>query len=166
MRFQQASAAAAAAAAAGMPGQFMPPMFYGVMPPRGVPFNGPNPQMANMGAMPKNGMPPHQFRNGPVYGVPPQGGFARNGPAANQFYQQKQRQALGEELYKRIFSRTNDEEAAGKITGMILDLPPQEVVPLLENDELFEQHFKEASAAYESFKQEQQQPQGEEAQQA
>jgi len=47
---------------------------------------------------------------------------------------------------------------------MILDLPPQEVVSLLENDELFEQHFTEASAAYESFKQEQQQaPQTEEA---
>lgn len=145
MRYQQATAAAAAAAA-GIPGQFMPPMFYGVMPPRGVPFNGPNPQQ--MG-----GMPPQQFRNGPGYGVPhPQGGFPRND---NQFYQQKQRQALGEQLYKKVSAKTADEEAAGKITGMILDLPAQEVVPLLENDELFEQHFNEASAAYESFKQEQ-----------
>lgn len=157
MRFQQATAAAAAAAA-GMPGQFMPPMFYGVMPPRGVPFNGPNPQQMN-------GVPPQQFRNGPMYGMPPQGapqgGFPRQqgGANANQFYQQKQRQALGEQLYKKISAKTTDEEAAGKITGMILDLPPQEVVSLLENDELFEQHFTEASAAYESFKQEQQQQQ-------
>lgn len=155
MRYQQATAAAAAAAA-GIPGQFMPPMFYGVMPPRGVPFNGPNPQQMN-------GVPPQQFRNGPMYGMPPQGApqgnFQRNGDNANQFYQQKQRQALGEQLYKKISAKTSDEEAAGKITGMILDLPPQEVVSLLENDELFEQHFTEASAAYESFKKEQQQPQ-------
>ncbi|SCW04287.1 LAFE_0H10198g1_1 [Lachancea fermentati] len=156
MRYQQVTAAAAAAA--GMPGQFMQPMFYGVMPPRGVPFNGPNPQqMAAMGGMPKNGVPPQQFGrpNGPMYGVPPQGpqgGFPRNG---NQFFHQKQRQALGEQLYKKVSAKTQDEEAAGKITGMILDLPPQEVVPLLENDELFEQHFKEAFAAYESFKQDQ-----------
>lgn len=164
MRYQQVTAAAAAAAA-GMRGQFMPPMFYGVMPPRGVPFNGPNPQqMAAMGGMPKNGVPPQQFRNGPVYGVPPQGApqqgnFIRNGAGANQFYQQKQRQVLGEQLYKKVFAKTSDEEAAGKITGMILDLPSQEVVPLLESDELFEQHFKEAFAAYESFKQEQEQQQ-------
>ncbi|CAI4984977.1 BTE_collapsed_G0016330.mRNA.1.CDS.1 [Saccharomyces cerevisiae] len=156
MRYQQATAAAAAAAA-GMPGQFMPPMFYGVMSPRGVPFNGPNPQQMNpMGGMPKNGMPP-QFRNGPVYGVPPQGGFPRNANDNNQFYQQKQRQALGEQLYKKVSAKTSNEEAAGKITGMILDLPPQEVFPLLESDELFEQHYKEASAAYESFKKEQEQ---------
>ncbi|CCF56548.1 hypothetical protein KAFR_0B02500 [Kazachstania africana CBS 2517] len=157
MRYQQATAAAAAAAA-GIPGQFMPPMFYGVMPPRGVPFNGPNPQQMN-------GVPPQQFRNGPMYGMPPQGapqgGFPRNGNNANQFYQQKQRQALGEQLYKKISAKTSDEEAAGKITGMILDLPPQEVVSLLENDELFEQHFTEASAAYETFKKEQQQQQQE-----
>lgn len=165
MRYQQVTAAAAAAAA-GMRGQFMPPMFYGVMPPRGVPFNGPNPQqLAAMGGMPKNGVPPQQFRNGPVYGVPPQGApqqgnFMRNGAGANQFYQQKQRQVLGEQLYKKVFAKTSDEEAAGKITGMILDLPSQEVVPLLESDELFDQHFKEAFAAYESFKQEQEQQQG------
>ncbi|CCE62012.1 hypothetical protein TPHA_0B03420 [Tetrapisispora phaffii CBS 4417] len=150
LRYQQATAAAAAAAA-GMPGQFMQPMFYGVMPPRGVPFNGPN---SPMGAVPRQ-----QFRNGPVYGVPPQGAPQGNFPGNDQLYQQKQRQALGEELYKRVSSKTSDEEAAGKITGMILDLPPQEVMPLLENDELFEQHFNEASAAYESFKQEQQEQQ-------
>ena len=63
------------------------------------------------------------------------------------------------QLYKKVSAKNADEEAAGKITGMILDLPPQEVVSLLENDELFEQHFKEASAAYESFKQEQEQQQ-------
>ncbi|CCD24269.1 polyadenylate-binding protein NDAI_0C06100 [Naumovozyma dairenensis CBS 421] len=152
MRYQQATAAAAAAAA-GIPGQFMPPMFYGVMPPRGVPFNGPNPQQMN-------GVPPQQFRNAPVYGgMPPQGAFPRNGAAGNNHFYQQKRQALGEQLYKKVSAKNVDEEAAGKITGMILDLPPQDVVSLLENDELFDQHFKEASAAYQSFKQEQQQQQ-------
>ena len=90
------------------------------------------------------------IRDSPPQG--PQGAFPRNG---NQFFHQKQRQALGEQLYKRVSAKTQDEEAAGKITGMILDLPPQEVVPLLENDELFDQHFKEAFAAYDSFKKDQ-----------
>ncbi|AAS54612.1 AGR122Cp [Eremothecium gossypii ATCC 10895] len=153
MRFQHANAAAAAAVA-GLPGQFMPPpMYYGGIPPR-VPFQGPNPQMAGM---PKNGaMPPQQFgRPGPMYGgFAPQGQFPRNGQQ-QQFYQQKQRQALGEQLYQKVFAKTQDDEAAGKITGMILDLPPQQVIQLLENDELLEQHFQEAHAAYQKFKEDQ-----------
>lgn len=75
--------------------------------------------------------------------------------ATNFTTKSKDKLALGEQLYKKVSAKTQDEEAAGKITGMILDLPPQEVVPLLENDDLFEQHFKEAFAAYESFKKDQ-----------
>ncbi|AMD22208.1 HGL132Cp [Eremothecium sinecaudum] len=152
MRFQHANAAATAAVA-GLPGQFIPPpMYYGGIPPR-VPFQGPNPQMTGI---PKNGaMPPQQFgRPGPMYGsFGPQGQFPRNGQ--QQFYQQKQRQALGEQLYQKVFTKTQDEEAAGKITGMILDLPPQQGIQLLESDELLDQHFQEAHAAYKKFKEDQ-----------
>lgn len=157
IRFQQQQQQAAAAAA-GMPGQYMPQMFYGVMTPRGFP--GPNPGMNGpMGGMPKNGMvpPPQQFAgrpNGPMYqGMPPQGQFPRH--QQHYIQQQKQRQALGEQLYKKVSAKIEDENAAGKITGMILDLPPQQVIQLLDNDEQFEQQFQEALAAYENFKKEQ-----------
>lgn len=157
IRFQQQQQQAAAAAA-GIPGQYMPQMFYGVMAPRGFP--GPNPAMGGpMGGMPKNGMvpPPQQFAgrpNAPMYqGMPPQGQFPRH--QQHYIQQQKQRQALGEQLYKKVSAKIEDENAAGKITGMILDLPPQQVIQLLDNDEQFEQQFQEALAAYENFKKEQ-----------
>ncbi|BAO39594.1 polyadenylate-binding protein [Kluyveromyces marxianus] len=159
IRFQQQQQQAAAAAA-GMPGQYMPQMFYGVMAPRGFP--GPNPNMNGpMGAaIPKNGMvpPPQQFAgrmNAPMYqGMPPQNQFPRH-QQQHYIQQQKQRQALGEQLYKKVSAKIEDENAAGKITGMILDLPPQQVIQLLDNDEQFEQQFQEALAAYENFKKEQ-----------
>ncbi|CDO93337.1 unnamed protein product [Kluyveromyces dobzhanskii CBS 2104] len=160
IRFQQQQQQQAAAAAAGMPGQYMPQMFYAAMAPRGFP--GPNPGMNGpMGAgIPKNGMvpPPQQFAgrpNGPMYqGMPPQNQFPRH-QQQHYIQQQKQRQALGEQLYKKVSAKIDDENAAGKITGMILDLPPQQVIQLLDNDEQFEQQFQEALAAYENFKKEQ-----------
>ena len=69
------------AAAGGLPGQFIPPMFYGqqgFFPPNGrgnAPYPGPNPQMMMRG----RGQPfpeqwPRPGPNGqpvPVYGIPP-----------------------------------------------------------------------------------------------
>lgn len=191
-----------AAATGGLPGQFIPPMFYGqqpgFFPPGGrgnAPFPGPNPQMM----MPRGQIPPPQGqwpRNGPngqpvpVYGMPPVYGEFPNGPNGNrgqqrpgnyypnrnqqqqpQQQQQKgarrdlagaianlpidqQKRILGEELYPKIVStgKAQEPEAAGKITGMMLDLDNQEILALLEDDELFSNHFEDALTAYEEYK--------------
>lgn len=179
------------AAASGMPGQFMPPMFYGQQPGffpgngrNSGPFPGPNPQMM----MPRGQMPPPQGQwprtgpNGqpvPVYGMPPVFGDF-NGPNGRQqrgYFPNnrnqkggrqsrdlaaiiasapadQQKRILGEELYPKIVStgKAQEAEAAGKITGMMLDLDNQEILALLENDELFNNHFEDALTAYEEYK--------------
>lgn len=175
-------------ATGGMPGQFMPPMFYGQQPgffPGNGRNNGPfppNPQMM----MPRGQMPPPQGQwpragpNGqpvPVYGMPPvYGDF--NGPNGRQqrgYYPNRnqkgrqtrdlaaiiasapvdqQKRILGEELYPKIVAtgKAQEPEAAGKITGMMLDLDNQEILALLEDDELFTNHFEDALTAYEEYK--------------
>lgn len=176
---------------AGMPGQFIPPMFYGQQPGffpgngrNNGPFPGPNPQMM----MPRGQMPPPQGQwpragpNGqpvPVYGMPPvYGDF--NGPNGRQqrgYFPNnrnqkgvrqtrdlaaiiasapvdQQKRILGEELYPKIVAtgKAQEPEAAGKITGMMLDLDNQEILALLEDDELFSNHFEDALTAYEEYK--------------
>lgn len=178
------------AAAAGIPGQFMPPMFYGQQPGffpgngrNNGPFPGPNPQMM----MPRGQIPPPQGQwpragpNGlpvPVYGMPPvYGDF--NGPNGRQqrgYFPnnrnqkgrqtrdlaaiiasapaEQQKRILGEELYPKIVAtgKAQEVEAAGKITGMMLDLDNQEILALLEDDDLFNNHFEDALTAYEEYK--------------
>ncbi|KAI5955801.1 PAB1 [Candida jiufengensis] len=193
-----------AAAAGGLPGQFMPPMFYGqqgFFPPnqRGnAPFPGPNPQMMMRGrGQPFPDQWPRPGPNGqpvPVYGIPPQFQQDFNGqnlrpqqqqqqPQQPQQQQQQrnyfpnrqqggkvpskdlaaiissvppeqQKRILGEELYPRIVStgKAQEPEAAGKITGMMLGLENQEILDLLDNDELFNNHFEDALTAFEEYK--------------
>ncbi|OBA22405.1 polyadenylate binding protein [Metschnikowia bicuspidata var. bicuspidata NRRL YB-4993] len=177
------------AAASGMPGQFMPPMFYGQQPGffqgngrNNGPFPGPNPQMM----MPRGQMPPPQGQwpragpNGqpvPVYGMPPvygdfpgPNGRQQRGYFPNQRNQKahskdlaaiiasapeaEHKRILGEELYPKIVAtgKAQEPEAAGKITGMMLDLDNQEILALLENDDLFNNHFEDALTAYEEYK--------------
>lgn len=179
------------AAAAGVPGQFMPPFFYGQQPGffpgngrANGPFPGPNPQMM----MPRGQMPPPQGQwsrpgpNGqpvPMYGMPPMYGGEFNGPngrqqrggqvpvgrngkrqtrdlaaVISQAPPEQQKRILGEELYPKILStgKAQEPEAAGKITGMMLDLDNQEILALLEDDELFNNHFEDALTAYEEYK--------------
>lgn len=177
------------AAAAGMPGQFMPPMFYGQQPGffpgngrNNGPFPGPNPQMM----LPRGQIPPPQGQwpragpNGqpvPVYGMPPvyndyngpngrqqRGYFPNNrnqkggrrdlGAIIASAPPDQQKRILGEELYPKIVStgKAQEPEAAGKITGMMLDLDNQEILALLEDDELFNNHFEDALTAYEEYK--------------
>lgn len=147
---QMMMAAAAAAAARG-----------GQMPP---------PQGAGWGRPGPNGQPMP-----PVYGMPPvyQNGQQRGGPAGmfppngrqpakardlaailSSVPPEQQKRILGEELYPKIVStgRANEAEAAGKITGMMLDLDNQEILSLLEDDELFNNHFEDALTAYEEYK--------------
>lgn len=130
---------------------------------------------------PPQGQWPRPGPNGqpvPVYGMPPvYGDF--NGPNGRQqrgYYpnrnqnkgrQQKdlaaiianapvdqQKRILGEELYPKIVAtgKAQEPEAAGKITGMMLDLENQEILALLEDDELFNTHFEDALTAFEEYK--------------
>lgn len=181
-----------AAASGGMPGNFMPPFFYGqqgFFPPNGgrgnAPFPGPNPQMMMRGRGQPFGGPEQWPRPGPngqpvpVYGIPPQfqdfngqnvrqqrGGYYPNrnqkqggrqkdlaGIIANAPPDQQKR-ILGEELYPKIVAtgKAQEPEAAGKITGMMLGLENQEILDLLEDDELFNNHFEDALTAFEEYK--------------
>ncbi|ABN67479.1 Polyadenylate-binding protein, cytoplasmic and nuclear (Poly(A)-binding protein) (PABP) (ARS consensus binding protein ACBP-67) (Polyadenylate tail-binding protein) [Scheffersomyces stipitis CBS 6054] len=179
-----------AAATGGIPGQFIPPMFYGqqgFFPPNGrgnAPFPGPNPQMIMRRGQPFGGPEqwPRPGPNGqpvPVYGIPPQAYSDFNGqnirqqrgyyPNRNQNKGRQQRdlaaiiasappdqqkRILGEELYPKIVAtgKAQEPEAAGKITGMMLDLDNQEILALLEDDELFTNHFEDALTAFEEYK--------------
>lgn len=142
---------------------------------------GPNPMLmrggpqrfAGPGAYPPSGP------GVPVYGVPPAGfpgqqqragyypGPGQQGVPAMpqksskdlagilaQVPADQQKRILGEELYPKIVStgNANEPEAAGKITGMMLDLDNSEILALLEDDELFATHFEDALQAFQEYK--------------
>ncbi|OWB79612.1 hypothetical protein B5S32_g3841 [[Candida] boidinii] len=71
-----------------------------------------------------------------------------------QFPPEQQKRMLGEELYPRVVAtgKAQDPEAAGKITGMMLDMENSQILALLEDDEAFKTSFDEALAAYEEYK--------------
>lgn len=165
MRLQQQ------AAAGGIPAQFMPGFVYGQQPmfPPGARQGGfPQPMMMPpRGQMPPAGQWPRPGPNGqmPMYGMPPPfpqrfpPGRGKKGLAQmlEQVPPEQQKRMLGEELYPKVVAtgKALDQEAAGKITGMMLDLDNEEIVNLLEDEGLFAQHFEEALQAYEEFKAEQ-----------
>ncbi|CUM63071.1 uncharacterized protein PRCAT00000636001 [Priceomyces carsonii] len=130
---------------------------------------------------PPQGQWPRPGPNGqpvPVYGIPPVYNEFANGPNRQQrgYYpnrnqgkgrQQRdlaaiiasapvdqQKRILGEELYLKIVAtgKAQEPEAAGKITGMMLDLDNQEILALLEDDDLFNNHFEDALTAFEEYK--------------
>ncbi|GMM32943.1 polyadenylate-binding protein [Saccharomycopsis crataegensis] len=68
---------------------------------------------------------------------------------------EQQKRLLGEELYPKVFSNpklNQDAEAAGKITGMILDLDNTEILQMLDDEEVFKSRFADAFSAYEEYK--------------
>ncbi|EGV60292.1 Protein phosphatase PP2A regulatory subunit B [Yamadazyma tenuis] len=147
----------AAAAAAARGGQIPPPQ-------AGAGWGRPNPNGQQI--PPVYGMPP-VYQNGPngqPRGAPAPGMYPPNGRPTkardlaailSSVPPEQQKRILGEELYPKIVStgRANEPEAAGKITGMMLDLDNQEILSLLEDDELFNNHFEDALTAYEEYKQ-------------
>ncbi|ANZ77385.1 BA75_05166T0 [Komagataella pastoris] len=152
------------------PGARVPPMGNQIPQFAGMPRPGPFPQ-GQFPRMAPNGQPM------PVYGQPV---FNGNGPQQRGYYPnnrqnknrnqkeegnslaailpqlpiEQQKRVLGEELYPKVVAtnKAQDPEAAGKITGMILDLDNQEILQLLEDEELFNTHFNEALQAYEEYK--------------
>lgn len=147
------------------PGQGIPPQQAGQWPgarqlPNGQPGYG-FPQ--NFEQFPQGGRGPNRggFRGGNrprnqgQEGVPQQGSnIAQLAQILPSVPEPQQKRLLGEELYSRIVAtgKAQDPESAGKITGMMLDLDNQEILSLLENDDLFKQHFDDAFQAYEDFK--------------
>lgn len=123
---------------AGPNGQPVP--MYG-MPPVYGEFNGPNGQRQQRGAYPPNrnqkGRPQRDLA-AMIASVPVD----------------QQKRILGEELYPKIVAtgKAQEPEAAGKITGMMLDLENEEILALLDDDELFENHFEDALTAFEEYK--------------
>lgn len=156
----------------GQPG-FLPggrgPVNPQMMMQGGIPRPGPPPSQPWAGQgqqpVPMYGMP---FPQGAVRGQnrfygrgqrPPRGGVespvAQLAAVLPNFPPEQQKQMLGEELYARVFAHpkvAQDGEAAGKITGMMLDLDKQEILLMLEDQELFGQRFDDAWRAYEEFK--------------
>ncbi|CAN3360000.1 polyadenylate-binding protein, cytoplasmic and nuclear [Diutina catenulata] len=126
--------------------------------PRGGPV-GPNgqPMPYMMPGYPPQGMQ----QGGPRGGYYPGGRGGKNqqrprdlAAAIANLMPDQQKRVLGEELYPKIVStgRAQEPEAAGKITGMMLDLDNQEILALLEDDELFNNHFEDALTAFEEYK--------------
>lgn len=148
--------------------------------PSPFPAGAPNPMMMRGGPQRFGpGQYPPSGPAGPVYGVPPAGfpgpqqqrqgyypGQPQQPPAMprksakdlkvllDQVPVDQQKRILGEELYPKILStgKANETEAAGKITGMMLDLDNEEILALLEDDELFGTHFEDALQAFEEYK--------------
>jgi len=69
-------------------------------------------------------------------------------PAVEEGISDDRKQVLGETLYPLIETRlktlTSDESLAGKITGMVLELPEAEVVKLIEDSSILERKVAEA----------------------
>ena len=56
---------------------------------------------------------------------------------------------IGETIYAKIYNE--DKEKAGKITGMLLNIGVEDLIPLLESNELLDEKIKEAYEIYREF---------------
>jgi polyadenylate-binding protein len=68
--------------------------------------------------------------------------------------EEDQKRVLGDQLYGKVVATgpSVDSEFASKITGMLLDLPNNEILDALANEEVFQQHFSEAIQTYQEAK--------------
>lgn len=122
------------------PGQFPPPggMFpQGYRPPR-PPRGGAAPPPA--GALPA-GVPAGAPRGGTAPAAPAQPEVLTAAALANAS-PEEQKQMLGEAIYPKIAA--SQPQLAGKLTGMILELPVGELLHLLEDDEALASKVDEA----------------------
>jgi len=145
------------------PGGMMPPQGYRPRPrgaPGVAPPNGVRPGMVNgMGGAPRPGQPM-------VGQIPGRGGVPSAGrpnrPQASPSMQpaltaaalanagpEEQKQMLGEAIYPKIAA--SHSELAGKLTGMILELPVSELLHLLEDTEALDAKVSEALDVLQEF---------------
>lgn len=160
------------------PGGFLPngrggpipnPQFLMQGVPRPVPGQGQWPNRPLPNNQPMYGMPPFQDfqgrnqrgyynnRNGGQRQRNNQQGGLNIAQLANDlpnFPEEEQKRLLGDQLYRKVVSTSPnvDSEFASKITGMLLDLPNEEILEALGNEELFQQHFNEALQTYQEAK--------------
>ncbi|CAJ1400596.1 unnamed protein product [Effrenium voratum] len=112
----------------GMPG--MPPMFGGAPPPRPAAFPG-------------------------VPYAPPAAATALNKEALEKLPPQQQKQQLGERLYAQNYRLARERlrpDLAGKLTGMMLELPNAEILGLLESEDQLKHKIDEAVKVLEKQK--------------
>lgn len=121
------------APSAGMPGGVRPGMVNGMGPRPGQPMAG---QMAPRGAVPPAGARPTRPQASPnMQPALTAAALANAGP-------EEQKQMLGEAIYPKIAA--SNPELAGKLTGMILELPVSELLHLLEDTEALDAKVSEA----------------------
>lgn len=140
-----------AAAGRQMPGQ---PMYGGV------------PQYQDMQGR-NNGQPPRYYRGpnnrqqrnrddmpqGPGAPMPQVQQPVLTAQTLAQWPPEQHKRILGETLYQKVVNtgKAAGPEAAGKITGMLLDLSNEEILTLLSDESVFETHFNDALGAYGDF---------------
>ncbi|MCO5598761.1 hypothetical protein L7F22_052860 [Adiantum nelumboides] len=124
--------------AGGIPGGVRPGMVNGGMGGQGGPRPGqPMPgQMAPRGAVPPAGARPGRPQ------ASPNGQPALTAAALANAGPEEQKQMLGEAIYPKIAA--SHSELAGKLTGMILELPVSELLHLLEDTEALDAKVAEA----------------------
>lgn len=120
-----------------------------MMLPRGVPPMGQWQQQAGAPAPAPAGLKPGQRP------VAMQGGVPVKQPLEKLVAglpEEQQKQIIGESLYPRILAQEGiNNELAGKITGMILDMDNQELFALEKDDAALKEHIEAALEAYNSF---------------
>ncbi|ANB14119.1 polyadenylate-binding protein [Sugiyamaella lignohabitans] len=145
-----------------VPGYGIPPIYNGGYPggpqsqpvPAGRPYyaGGRGPRNNNRGGpVPPQGIPPQ--------GIPPQGIPTKDGEAPSlaavvaSAPEAAQKQIIGEALYPKIIAQEGiqDQELAGKITGMLLDMDNSELIALAEDDAALKSRVEEALSAYKKY---------------
>lgn len=158
--------------AGGIPGQFIggpivygQPGFINAPGPRG-PYN---PQMMMRGGMAPMGQwqagpggPQQGGRGSGPYGYPSGGPSSQRAQAAPESLadavkaapENVKKQIIGEALYPKILAQekiNKDNDLAGKVTGMLLDMDNDDLIELAENDASLKEHVEEALSAYQAF---------------
>ncbi|UZJ54289.1 hypothetical protein CBS101457_003609 [Exobasidium rhododendri] len=147
------------------PAGMMPPQGYrprprgapnGVAPPNGAAGGGLRPEMMNgmgprsgqsMGQIPGRGVPTAGRPNRPT--ASPSSQPALTAAALANAGPEEQKQMLGEAIYPKIAASHSD--LAGKLTGMILELPVSELLHLLEDTEALDAKVSEALEVLQEF---------------
>lgn len=138
----------------GAPGVGMPPGAAGARPP----VNGvPRPGQPIPGGLPGRGIPPAGARSAPRQAAN-QGQPALTAAALANASPEEQKQMLGEAIYPKIAASHPD--LAGKLTGMILELPVPELLHVIEEEDALNAKVAEAMQVLQEYESQQDQPDG------